>query len=46
MNVKAYMTNLGEQARKASRALVRATTQEKNAALLAMASAIEDSAEQ
>lgn len=46
MNVKAYMTNLGEQARKASRALVRASTQEKNAALLAMASAIEDSAEQ
>ena len=46
MNVKAYMTNLGEQARKASRALVRATTQEKNAALLAMASAIEESAEQ
>lgn len=46
MNVKAYMTTLGEQARKASRALVRATTQEKNAALLAMATAIENSAEQ
>lgn len=45
MNVKAYMTNLGEQARKASRALVRATTQEKNSALLAMAEAIESSAE-
>jgi len=40
------MSNLGEQALKASRALVRSTTQEKNAALLAMASAIEDSAEQ
>lgn len=45
MNVKAYMTTLGEQARKASRALVRATTQEKNSALLAMAEAIESSAE-
>jgi len=46
MNVKAYMTTLGEQARKASRALVRATTQDKNTALLAMAEAIENSAEQ
>jgi len=45
MNVKAYMTTLGEQARKASRALVRATTNEKNAALLAMAAEIENSAE-
>lgn len=45
MNVKAYMTTLGEQARKASRALVRASTSDKNNALLAMATAIENAAE-
>jgi len=45
MNVKEYMTQLGQQARKASRALVRASTKQKNAALIAMAEAIENSAE-
>lgn len=37
MNVKEYMNSLGKQARQASRALVRATTEQKNNALLAMA---------
>lgn len=45
MNIKAYMTTLGEQARKASRALVRASTSDKNNALLAMATAIENAAD-
>ena len=45
MNVQAYMNTLGQQARKASRALVRATTEQKNNALLAMAELIEQSAE-
>ena len=45
MNVQEYMTNLGKQARAASRALVCATTEQKNTALLAMADIIEASAE-
>ena len=45
MNVKEYMQNLGAQARAASRALVRATTKDKNSALLAMADALQSSAE-
>lgn len=43
-NVKAYMQQLGQQARAASRVLVRATTAQKNQALLAMAEAIESAA--
>jgi len=45
MNVKEYMTQLGQEARKASRVLVRASTKQKNAALIAMAESIEKSAE-
>lgn len=45
MDIQAYMQQLGQQARKAARVLVRATTAEKNQALLAMAEAIEQSAE-
>jgi len=41
MNIKQYMTELGRKARTASRQLSRAETAEKNAALLAMADAIE-----
>jgi len=41
MDVKAYMQGLGQQARAASRQLARANTNAKNAALLAMAEAIE-----
>jgi glutamate-5-semialdehyde dehydrogenase len=37
MNIKQYMTDLGEQARKASRQLARAKTNQKNAALHAIA---------
>ncbi|VAW49053.1 Gamma-glutamyl phosphate reductase [hydrothermal vent metagenome] len=44
MNVKEYMNTLGQQARAASRALVKATTADKNRALLAMAERIELSA--
>ena len=40
MDVQAYMESLGRQAREASRALARADTKTKNAALLAIASAI------
>ncbi|WP_199155038.1 glutamate-5-semialdehyde dehydrogenase [Chromobacterium sp. ASV23] len=40
MNVKEYMQQLGKAARKASRLLARAETQQKNAALLAIADAI------
>ena len=40
MNVTEYMKTLGENARKASRAIARASTQDKNAALLAIAEAI------
>lgn len=45
-DVKSYMQTLGQQARAAARALVRANTAQKNRALLAMAEAIEASAEQ
>lgn len=41
MDVKQYMTELGQQARTVSRVLARLTTKDKNAALLAMALAIE-----
>ncbi|MBI5937704.1 MAG: glutamate-5-semialdehyde dehydrogenase [Betaproteobacteria bacterium] len=41
MDVKQYMQTLGRQAREASRAVARADTKQKNAALLAMAEAIE-----
>jgi len=44
MNVKAYMNPLGQQARAASRELVKATTDDKNRALLAMAEQLEKSA--
>ena len=40
MDVKGYMQNLGREARAASRAMARAETRAKNAALLAMAEAI------
>ncbi|MDG6779097.1 glutamate-5-semialdehyde dehydrogenase [Thiomicrorhabdus sp. zzn3] len=45
-DVKSYMQTLGQQARAAARELVRANTAQKNRALLAMAEAIEASAEQ
>ncbi len=45
MNVKAYMNTLGQQARAASRELVKATTGDKNRALLAMAEQLEQSAD-
>ncbi len=41
MNIATYMTDLGERARRASRAMARATTAQKNAALLAMADTFE-----
>ncbi|MBA53851.1 MAG: glutamate-5-semialdehyde dehydrogenase [Pseudomonadales bacterium] len=41
MDVKAYMTQVGQQARAASRAMAKANTGIKNAALLAIADAIE-----
>jgi glutamate-5-semialdehyde dehydrogenase len=41
MNIPAYMKELGERARRASRVMARATTAQKNAALLAMADAFE-----
>ena len=41
MDVKQYMQGVGQQARAASRQMVRAGTNAKNAALLAMADAIE-----
>ncbi len=41
MDVKTYMHGLGLRAREASRAVARADTNQKNAALLAMAAAIE-----
>lgn len=43
VDVKTYMTQLGQEARKASRKLAVASTGEKNTALLAMADAIEAS---
>lgn len=45
MDVTEYMKSLGENARKASRAIARASTQNKNAALLAIADAISDERE-
>lgn len=45
MNVAEYMTELGEQARAASREIARADTGDKNRALLAMADAIDASRE-
>ncbi len=45
VDVAAYMQKLGQQAREASRVLARATTNSKNAALLAMANAIRSQAE-
>jgi len=45
MNVAEYMTELGEQARAASRQIARADTGSKNRALLAMAEAIDSSRE-
>lgn len=42
MNVLDYMQTLGSQARVASRAIARASTQDKNAALLAIAAAISE----
>ncbi len=41
MDIKTYMHTLGQQAREASRAIARADTNQKNAALLAMAAALE-----
>jgi glutamate-5-semialdehyde dehydrogenase len=41
MNIQTYMTQLGQRARAAARVLARATTAQKNAALLAMAEAME-----
>ena len=41
MDVKAYMTQVGQQARAASRAMAKANTGVKNTALLAIADAIE-----
>jgi len=43
MNVKEYMQSLGRQARVAAREVARATTAQKNVALLAMAEAIKNS---
>ncbi len=40
MDVKSYMQTIGKQAREASRAIARADTNQKNRALLAMATAI------
>ncbi|WP_339859596.1 glutamate-5-semialdehyde dehydrogenase [Pseudohongiella acticola] len=44
-DIDAYMNRLGKQARAASRLMAAATTSQKNAALLAMADAIDDSRE-
>lgn len=41
MNIQSYMNDVGRRARAASRAMARATTAGKNAALLAMADAME-----
>ena len=41
MNIPEYMTQLGQRARAASRVLARASTAQKNAALMAMAAAME-----
>ena len=44
-DIHAYMTDLGRRARAASRLLARASTGEKNAALLAIAADLESNAE-
>ncbi|OUR74699.1 gamma-glutamyl-phosphate reductase, partial [Marinomonas sp. 42_23_T18] len=41
MTIKEYMIQVGQQARAASRELARASTQDKNAALIAMADALD-----
>lgn len=46
MDIEQYMTDLGRRARKASRAMARATTASKNAALEAVAQAIERETQQ
>ena len=45
MDIKQYMTQLGQQARQASRVLARADSNKKNAALLAIADLLESSME-
>ena len=45
MEIQQYMQTLGQQARKASRAMARATTGIKNQALLNIAAQIEESRE-
>jgi len=45
MDIKTYMENVGREARAASRAMARASTAAKNAALLAMAQTIRDGRE-
>jgi glutamate-5-semialdehyde dehydrogenase len=45
VDIKTYMQGVGRQAREASRAVARADTNQKNAALLAMAAAIERDAD-
>ncbi|MCA6062010.1 glutamate-5-semialdehyde dehydrogenase [Thalassolituus marinus] len=45
MNVSEYMQTLGQNARKAARAMARASTQDKNKALLAIAEAISEQRE-
>ncbi len=42
MNIAEYMQSLGKQAREASRHLAQATTEDKNAALLATAEALDN----
>ncbi|MCB5160652.1 glutamate-5-semialdehyde dehydrogenase [Marinomonas algarum] len=42
MSLESYMNQVGQQAREASRALAKASTQQKNRALFAMAQALED----
>jgi len=46
MNIKHYMTELGQRARQASRAMAKAGTSAKNAALLHIAAAMENSQEE
>lgn len=46
MDIQQYMNDVGQRARAASRAVARASTQEKNAALLAIAAALQANREQ
>ncbi len=46
MDIQQYMNGVGQRARAASRAVARASTQEKNAALLAIATALQANREQ